>query len=274
MTEQPYSYRWLGVAGLEFSCNGYSVLVDPFFTRPPLRALLFGQRMAANQALVDQYTPPANAVLVTHPHYDHLMDVPAIMRRTGACAFGSPNTCVILDLHEVPRHKIHCTAPGQRLQLGPFVVDVFPARHTSTPLDRWLNGVLSPDLRLPLRLRDYKMDHCFSYRITAQGHSALVGFHPEPADTLFFAPYYSQADIAGLLQAVSPQRVVPIHWEDFSRPLTRPLRPMLVTPSQGLTGFPPIRPLNIPAFAAWARSLCPGMEVSLPEIFQSYPLKR
>jgi hypothetical protein len=72
------------------------------------------------------------------------------------------------------------------------------------------------------------------------------------------------------LHAVNPRRVVLNHWDDFTRPLSQPLRPMLATRVQGLTGWPPIRRLDPAAFARQVQALLPAVEVLVPEIFREY----
>ncbi len=42
--------------------------------------------------------PRCDFVLVTHAHWDHLMDVPDVVLNTGATALGSANTCQLLAL--------------------------------------------------------------------------------------------------------------------------------------------------------------------------------
>jgi L-ascorbate metabolism protein UlaG (beta-lactamase superfamily) len=63
--------RWLGHSCLLFESGGKHVLVDPFLTGNPVAA-----------ATAD--TVPADLVLVSHGHGDHVGDAIAIARRTGA----------------------------------------------------------------------------------------------------------------------------------------------------------------------------------------------
>ena len=63
--------RWLGHACLLFESDGRSILVDPFLTGNPAAA-----------ATADQV--PADFILVSHGHGDHVGDTVAIARRTGA----------------------------------------------------------------------------------------------------------------------------------------------------------------------------------------------
>ena len=94
-------FRWLGVAGIELLSSeelmaDESLLIDPFFTRPPIWRLWFG-RVAPNPARIPASLPRCDHILVSHAHYDHLLDVPVIARRTLARVYGSANTCALLQ---------------------------------------------------------------------------------------------------------------------------------------------------------------------------------
>lgn len=263
--------RWLGVAGLEFSLAGHTLLFDPFFTRPSAWQVVLLRGVVSDRALIARHIPRADHVLVSHAHYDHLLDVPAVLHQTGALAFGSRNTCDLLGLHGLPGARYTCIAVGDQLELGPFRVEVFPARHTHTPLDRWINGPLPARLaqgRLPLRLMDYRMDDCFSFRLWAEGKSFLIGNHPAPADVLLIAPFHAPEALQEILKEVAPKVVIPIHWENFTRPLSKPLQPMLVTRWQGWDGWPPLRQLNLADFSRRIELVSPGVQVMIPEIFK------
>jgi L-ascorbate metabolism protein UlaG (beta-lactamase superfamily) len=267
----PVTFRWLGVAGLEFSLAGSTLLIDPFFTRPSPWQVISLRGVAPDRALIAKHVQRADAVLVTHAHYDHMLDVPEVVRQTGAQAFGSRNTCDLLANYGLPTERYTCIAAGDRLSLGPFQVEVFPARHTHTPLDRWINGPLPVRLapgQQPLRLVDYRMDDCFSFRIHTDGKTFLAGNHPVTADVLLIAPFHSPAALAEIIGAVAPKVVVPIHWENFTRPLSKTLRPMFVTRRQGWAGWPPLRRLDLAVFVQRIEQIQPGVQVLIPELFK------
>lgn len=222
--EQPVTFRWMGVASLAITCAGQTLAVDPFFTRPPFRQFLFG-RPAPNAVLAAQYLPACDYVLVSHTHWDHVMDVPAVAAHTGAVAFGSPNTCRVLELAGLPAAQIRQVAAGDGLDLGPFQVAILEGRHGYAPfLGR--PGPLAPHLRLPLRLRDYRMDSYFGFLVEVGGYRLLIEpTGAAPADIMFLVPTLrGPAHYAHLLQQVHPAVVVLIHWDNLFVPLSQPIR--------------------------------------------------
>jgi len=263
--------QWLGAAGLEFQFEQHVLLVDPFFTRPSLAKLLSLRGVQPDAELIRRHAAKADSIFITHAHYDHLMDVPEIMRTTGAKAYGSTNTCELLALHGLQPDRCTCIEPGTTTAAGPFTVDVYPGKHTRTPIDPWINGKISPGLKIrqpPFRPIDFRMDTDYSFRIRAGDIIVLVGNYPVKADILIISPFHSVEEMQSILQTVRPDRVVPIHWDNFLQPLSRPLQPMLVTSWQGWGGWPPVRRLNLQEYSRRIEMIHPKTQVILPEIFK------
>jgi hypothetical protein len=75
--------------------------------------------------------------------------------------------------------------------------------------------------------------------------------------------------LASLLHAANPRLVIPIHWEDFMRPLSMPLRPMLVTPAQAQRAFfPPIRRMDLLALLRQIQAVLPHTRTRLPGLLR------
>ena len=264
--------RWLGVAGIELRSGGQTLAIDPYFTRMPLRRML--GRISPNRRLVADQVPRCDFVLVTHPHYDHLADVPEVVRNTGATALGSANACRLLAALGVPARQVRQIGVGDSLALGDFRVEVLAGRHGKIPLAGLFNRPLSPRLRPPLRAWDYRMDGCFSFLVCAAGYRVLVGLGEYPAeepaaDVLCIGVINSPECYRSLLRRARPQVVVPIHWDDLFRPLSQPIRPMLAPPAWRI---PPLRRVDLAGLVHMMRAMAPTARVSVPEIFHPYRL--
>src|SRR3954452_22072632 len=111
--------EWLGVAGHSLSYQATTVLVDPYVSRAPLRALLLRRRALPDPRLIERYIQRADAILIGHTHWDHAVDAPAIARRDGATVYGSDSLVGLMPLHVMDSVRFE---PHRRYEIGPFVV--------------------------------------------------------------------------------------------------------------------------------------------------------
>jgi len=202
------------------------------------------------------------------------MDVPVAARKTGATVLGSNNTCRLLEICGVPADQIRHTHPGDTIHMDGFKIEVYPSSHIRMPVYR--PGELRPSLRPPLRLADYRMDECFSYGIETDGLRLLIWSGDSAdgavqADVLFTNFMSPPAFYHDLLARVQPAIVIPIHWDNLFRPLSRPLRPSWRPPRLGLPAWFRARP---EAFIQTVQRCSPASRAFVPEIFKPYSLIR
>jgi L-ascorbate metabolism protein UlaG (beta-lactamase superfamily) len=260
-------FRWLGVAGFELRVDDQVLLVDPFLTRPPAFKLLFG-RTPSNGELLRQHLPQAHYILVSHPHYDHLLDVPEIARYSVAKVYGSAHTCQICIACGVEEVQVQRVQAGERLSLGGFEVEVLAGEHA--PLMFYGSGKLAAKLKLPLRLSDFVLDETFSFRIQS-GQTSLLAWHnchPRPApcaDVLLIGPDVSPQHLPELLAQVQPRLLIPVHWDNFFRPLSQPLRSFFRPPSWRQ---PWLRRYDPQQVAQQAKRILPGMQIIIAEVLR------
>jgi len=262
----PIQFRWLGVAGIELTAGDQVLVIDPFFSRFPFWRMWWGP-VVPDHALIAARIPRCDFVLVTHPHWDHLMDVPDVARNSGATVLGSGNTCQVLALCGVPVNQIQRLETGDQVALGNFQVTVLPAEHETFLGRPLIAGPIAADRRPPLRARDYRMDVCFSFLIEVAGHRLFYGpgENPEPSrpiDVQFVGPFAPRRYYEVVLRRVRPKVIVPVHWDDFFRPLSQPIRPLFI----------PFRPTGLAQFQRLLQAISPETEVMLPELFRTYTI--
>jgi L-ascorbate metabolism protein UlaG (beta-lactamase superfamily) len=89
-----FTFTWYGHAALGLETAGYKILVDPFFSGNPA-------------ASVTAENVPADFILVTHGHGDHIGDTVAIAKRTGAQVISVAEIAGWLEKKGVKVHAQH-----------------------------------------------------------------------------------------------------------------------------------------------------------------------
>jgi L-ascorbate metabolism protein UlaG (beta-lactamase superfamily) len=264
-----------------WTAKGHTLAHDPFLTRPPLHKVFWG-RVEPDRALVERHLPACDDILVTAARWDHFMDVPAVAQRTGARCHGPARVCELLRALGVPAGQIDEIKVGDCLELGPFCVCAKPGAHTPTPLDGFLNGPLPVRLEPPLRIREYRMadrTDQLCYWIDVEGASWQLSRQEarsgkslgEPADVLVVMPFETQARLCRLLAHVKPRLVIPYHWDDLFRPLSKPLRRFWMPPR---AAFPPLARVDLDRFARRVKAIDPEVKVFVPQVLRVYDFDR
>jgi L-ascorbate metabolism protein UlaG (beta-lactamase superfamily) len=226
---------WLGVSGYRLTYEGVSLFIDPYVSRVPLRSLLLRRAAMSDERMLDRYAGASGrvaGVLVGHTHFDHAVDAPAIARRHGARAYGSPSLAHLMRLHGVGELAVE-VVPHRPYELGPFVVRFVPSRHSKLLFGRKvpMDGELTCDHLDGLAPGAYRCGAVYGIRIDVAG---LVLYHQGSADLddaqLRDGPVdVFLAGVAGrnfterywerILPRLDPKVVVPTHYDNFFRPL-------------------------------------------------------
>lgn len=266
------SVRWTGAAGLEFTHEGKSWLIDPYLSRVGKRTAFFG-RPKADREKISRYleTLPGElqAVIVSHTHMDHALDVPEIMKQRSVPLAGNESLETLMALHGMPERVTLC-AWRTRIDLpGGAAVTMIPSLHGLVLFGRApYAGEIKPGQRPPLRASDYRHGRVFIPRLEIAGKSFMhIGtanlidaeLEGPSCDVLFLcvAGWRMIPDYLGrVLSRVKPKVVVPFHFDDFSAPLPKDLR----TPM--LPGIP-LKPF-LEGIAAEA----PDAKIVLPDLYK------
>jgi L-ascorbate metabolism protein UlaG (beta-lactamase superfamily) len=262
-TEGFLNWRWRGLSCLELEAGGHTILIDPCFSRFPPWRMLWGP-LTPTHGLAAQVRS-CDSILITHAHWDHLLDAPQLALAASAAVYGSAGTAELMSGMGVPRGLVHQVSAGDSLSAEGFRLEVLPAEHE--PVPGFGVGEPARGLRPPLRARDYRMDAYFSYLVTIGGQSVLTdpGVNPSAArraEILFVQPQRGRTYYRDLLQRVQPRLVVPIHWDSLFRAMPRPCRRYL----RPRFGRPPLARVDLHAFSLWVGYVLPTTRVIIPEI--------
>lgn len=238
-----FSVTFLGVSTLLLDDGETAVMTDGFFSRPSLAKVALG-RLAPDHDRITGALARAGArrlagVLPVHSHYDHAMDSAVVAQQTGALLLGGESTAHVGRGGGLPEDRLRVVASGETVTLGGFRITWVESDHC--PPDRYPGPITEPVVP-PARTAAYRCGEAWSLLVEhTGGRTGLImgsaGFVPgslsgHRADVAYLGvgqlglqdEDYLRAYWAETVATVGAKVVVLIHWDDFFRPLTEPLR--------------------------------------------------
>ena len=234
---------FLGVSSLLISDGDSAVLTDGYFSRPSLLRVGLGKVApdGARIAAVLERTGISrlDAVVPVHTHVDHALDSAVVADRTGALLLGGTSAAQVGLGHGLPSDRIRVVTPGSPLTVGAFTLTFVESDHC--PPDRFPGTIEAPVVP-PVKASAYKCGEAWSILVShASGRTALVqgsaGFvrgslAGQRAEVAYLgvgqlglqSEEYLRTYWAETVETVGARRVVLVHWDDFFRPLDKPLR--------------------------------------------------
>lgn len=265
--------RWTGAAGLEFTHEDRTVLVDPYPSRRGKFDVFF-RPLRPEPAAIDDYVKRipggVSAMIVSHTHFDHALDVPELARRFPAPLVGSRSLDNLMGLAGMPG-RVRVCGGGERVDLpGGDAVTMIRSRHGRVALGRVpFPGEIAAAGRLPLKAGDYGHGTVFMPRLEMGGRVFLAAgsadfieeeLEGQGCDVLLLCvpgwkrvPGYTRV----LPALVRPRCIVPFHYDDFTRPLA------------GDRTSPKLPFQDLPGFLDRLSEHAPGIEVRVLDTFEA-----
>jgi len=134
-------FTWFGTNGWEITLGNKTILVDPWFVRSDI-GFFSGKFNASaplqvNEALINQHITRADQILIGHGHWDHIMEIPFIAKKTGAQVIGSETHANIMRAFGVEEGKIVQVKGGEVMQFDGYTIEVFPGLHSLGPTKKY-----------------------------------------------------------------------------------------------------------------------------------------
>jgi L-ascorbate metabolism protein UlaG (beta-lactamase superfamily) len=255
--------QWLGTAGFKVEIGDQVFLVDPYLTR--------NRQARPVQTMQLRELPGAGQIFITHGHFDHLHDVPAIMAQGKSTVYCSEEAAATLLREGADSARVHAVkSDGYAADFGGYKAEAFFSRHVKFDIPlvaRALWRIGTSYRRLSAINRNYPPGQVMSWRFTIGGytmhHFGSAGSPPRELQRLATRP-------TDLL-------LVPLqghtHICDKALEYVRVLKPRLVIPHHQDDFYPPISTyVDIAPFVAQVKEQCPASEVRVMEINEEITL--
>ncbi|MEO8797984.1 MAG: MBL fold metallo-hydrolase [Polyangiaceae bacterium] len=264
------SLTYLGVAGWEVDDGAHALLVDPYFSRPDARE--GSPLLIPDTGAIQRYAPlDADLIVVSHSHYDHVMDVPEIALHSHAAVAGTESTLNLARASGVPEASLILAEPHATITRGPFDVQVFQGLHSLTGQE---STVIARDVKVPLHANDYGEGGTLDYLVTVEGHSVLFissanfiereisGQHPDVAVIAVGLREKIPEYTCRLMHALgNPHTVLADHFDAFWNPIGSKEMDIGEAAQKSLA-----------AFANEVHACSPDTNVIVPRQAQKFPL--
>ncbi len=265
--------RWTGAAGIEFTYNGRTILIDPYLSRIGKFELFF-KRPLPKKDKIEQYVKglpgKLSGIVVGHTHFDHVLDVLEISENFTGPIVGSQSLDALLSMHDI-HIDIKVCEGGERIELfDDAAVTMIPSIHGRVIFGRVpYPGEVVLGKRLPLKTKEYCHGTVFTPILELGGitflHLGSANFiaselDGHECDVLFMClPGWKkvQGYTSRLLEIVKPKVIIPFHYDNFTVPLSSDMKvPNL--PFQDISGF-------TDQLSRWAN----GAEIRMLKLFES-----
>ncbi len=239
----PIRLRWLGTAGFVIEHDGFTLLIDPYLTRASMLACLRAP-LSSDAAAVRRFAPPrVDAIVAGHTHFDHVLDVPAIAKATGARVFGSRSCATLCRLEGVPEDQIvdveAMRSPRAiRAEVGPFDLRFVPSCHSAFFFGRIPGpGDISDCEQVPLATTHYRCGAVFGVDVRVAGRriyhlgsaDLLDGWPERDVDLLLLCVAgwtTTERFVPRVMSALRPGAILLSHWDNFFSPMDRGATPL------------------------------------------------
>jgi L-ascorbate metabolism protein UlaG (beta-lactamase superfamily) len=234
-------FQWLGTAGFRIWHRGKVILIDPYLTR--------NDAATPKQQLKPSDMEDTDFIFISHGHFDHLFDVPAIIRASGATVYCNEVASRTLQRQGVPTSSIKAVSGGESLDLDTFKVAVTAGKHIRFDAALIINtfpGIVR-ERRVLRRMDRMPAGTVLTTMFDMDGlkfmHVGSLGLKADQAGKLrlgipdiLMLPVQGHTDIcrraATVAAALRPRAVIAEHHDNFFPPISKtidiePLRRML-----------------------------------------------
>lgn len=222
--------KWYGTAAISLEHNGTKLLFDPFVRM---------NKKLSPRISVDDFTH-ADAIFLSHGHFDHTMSVPGIEKKADIPVFATATPIETLKKKNVHTDRLNTIKPGDEITVGDFSVTalrgkhlVFDAKYLASIVPECIVtfpkffSVMYKNITFPQNNEIICFDiKCDGKRILSMGSLGTVPNEKYPNECdLFVLPLGGRIAIydtaAPIISSVNPKKIILTHYDNAFPPLTR-----------------------------------------------------
>lgn len=222
---------WLGTAGFQFQTGENRFLIDPYLSR--------NVASRPTQTMVPSDLSGAEQIFVSHGHFDHILDIPAIASKTDCKVYCCPVAANTLRQNGLAGDRMQeVTEDGYSTAFGSYRATAFFSQHVKFDRRLLIKTLARINLRIPRYLplmKAYPVGQVLSWQFEIDGqvlqHFGSAGSRPDELERLgrqkidiLLVPLQGHTRICDIalkyVQALKPRMVIPHHQDDFFPPIS------------------------------------------------------
>ena len=222
---------WLGTAGFQIKTGKHVLLIDPYLSR--------NGAARPRQPLAPGDLSETDHIFVSHGHFDHILDVPAIASQSGSRVYCCPVTAGTLRHNGLRGDQIHAVPDDNYpVALGGYRARAFFSQHVKFDRRLLVKTLARINFRIPRYLplmKAYPAGQVLSWQFEIEGrvlqHFGSAGSSAMELERLgrqkidiLLVPLQGHTRICDValryVQVLKPRMVIAHHQDDFFPPIS------------------------------------------------------